>query len=74
LDPQIRKEAWTAEGERVIANAHRVYGNKWAEIAKLHGRYSESLFVKTLICYFGFRHTVFLSYLKELCLVSLSKT
>jgi transcription factor MYB, plant len=54
LDPQIRKEAWTAE-ECVIANAHHVYGNKWAEIAKLlHGRYSESLFVKTLICYFGF--------------------
>ncbi|TVU19695.1 hypothetical protein EJB05_35861 [Eragrostis curvula] len=35
LDPQIRKEAWTIEEERVLANAHRVYGNKWAEIAKL---------------------------------------
>jgi hypothetical protein len=58
----------------VIANAHHVYCNKWEEIVKLlHGRYSESLFIKTLICYFGFRQTVFLSYLKELCLVSVSK-
>lgn len=35
LDPQIRKEAWTVEEEHVLANAHRLYGNKWAEIAKL---------------------------------------
>uniref|UniRef100_A0A0A9DCG7 Uncharacterized protein n=1 Tax=Arundo donax TaxID=35708 RepID=A0A0A9DCG7_ARUDO len=35
LDPQIRKEAWTVEEEHVLVNAHHVYGNKWAEIAKL---------------------------------------
>uniref|UniRef100_A0A0E0A099 Uncharacterized protein n=1 Tax=Oryza glumipatula TaxID=40148 RepID=A0A0E0A099_9ORYZ len=35
LDPQIRKEAWTVEEERVLARAHCMYGNKWAEIAKL---------------------------------------
>ncbi|WVZ98853.1 hypothetical protein U9M48_044230 [Paspalum notatum var. saurae] len=35
LDPQINKEAWTAEEERVIADAHRLHGNKWAEISKL---------------------------------------
>ncbi|GJN14609.1 hypothetical protein PR202_gb01455 [Eleusine coracana subsp. coracana] len=35
LDPQIRKEAWTVEEERLLVNAHHAYGNKWAEIAKL---------------------------------------
>ncbi|KAG8040731.1 hypothetical protein GUJ93_ZPchr0337g7094 [Zizania palustris] len=35
LNPQIRKEAWTVEEEGVIARAHCMYGNKWAEIAKL---------------------------------------
>ncbi|CAN6332816.1 unnamed protein product [Urochloa humidicola] len=35
LDPQINKEAWTVEEERVVADAHRLHGNKWAEIAKL---------------------------------------
>ncbi|XP_062180173.1 transcription factor MYB3R-2-like [Phragmites australis] len=35
LDPQIKKGPWTVEEERVLANAHRLYGNKWADIAKL---------------------------------------
>lgn len=35
LDPQIKKEAWTVEEERVLVKAHRLHGNKWAEIAKL---------------------------------------
>ncbi|OEL13774.1 Myb-related protein 3R-1, partial [Dichanthelium oligosanthes] len=35
LDPQINKKAWTYEEERVVADAHRLHGNKWAEIAKL---------------------------------------
>lgn len=35
LDPNINKEAWTAEEERVMADAHKSLGNKWSEIAKL---------------------------------------
>lgn len=40
LDPGITKEAWTLEEELKLINAHRLHGNKWAEIAKvLPGRY-----------------------------------
>ncbi|XP_023641463.1 transcription factor MYB3R-3 isoform X1 [Capsella rubella] len=39
LNPDINKDAWTAEEELALMNAHRIHGNKWAEIAKvLHGR------------------------------------
>ncbi|GMJ03109.1 myb domain protein 3r-5, ARABIDOPSIS THALIANA MYB DOMAIN PROTEIN 3R5 [Hibiscus trionum] len=39
LNPDIKKEAWTLEEELALMNAHRIYGNKWAEIAKaLPGR------------------------------------
>jgi hypothetical protein len=41
LNPDIKKDAWTLEEELALMNAHRIYGNKWAEIAKvLPGRYS----------------------------------
>jgi transcription factor MYB, plant len=40
LNPEIRKDAWTPEEERALIDAHQVFGNKWAEIAKaLPGRY-----------------------------------
>ncbi|XP_016479134.1 transcription factor MYB3R-1-like [Nicotiana tabacum] len=39
LNPSINKEPWTQEEELTLIRAHQVYGNKWAELAKvLHGR------------------------------------
>lgn len=35
LNPMIKKDAWTLEEELSLMNAQRIYGNKWAEIAKV---------------------------------------
>jgi len=35
LKPEIRKDPWTSVEERILLDAHRRYGNHWAEIAKL---------------------------------------
>ncbi|KAM7508683.1 hypothetical protein LguiA_019136 [Lonicera macranthoides] len=41
LNPGINKAPWTKEEEESLIKAHRIYGNKWAEISKfLKGRYN----------------------------------
>ncbi|XWS50881.1 hypothetical protein CRYUN_Cryun12cG0127900 [Craigia yunnanensis] len=35
LNPDIKKDAWILDEELALMNAHRLYGNKWAEIAKV---------------------------------------
>jgi len=40
LDPLVRKAQWSETEEFVFIEAHKLHGNKWAEISKLiPGRY-----------------------------------
>ncbi|MCL7029705.1 hypothetical protein MKW94_010445 [Papaver nudicaule] len=44
LNPAIKKDAWTQEEEMTLIHYHRIYGNKWAEIARfLPGRADNSI-------------------------------
>ncbi|GMH75855.1 hypothetical protein TL16_g06893, partial [Triparma laevis f. inornata] len=35
LDPAINKGGWSALEEELLLSAHKIHGNKWAEIAKV---------------------------------------